>query len=191
MISKPGKRISIMRTLENIFETFLFNSRIITLLAVLGALLSSVIMFIKGTMKIIEGASLFWKQISGVQETPHDSDTLVALFVSAVDIYLFATVLLIFSMGLYELFISKIDPASRTPNSRPNWLKVSSLDDLKSSLGKVILMILIVSFFEKSLSIEYFNAQDLLFLGLGILLVAAALYLTHAGHKNEKNDVGD
>ena len=174
-----------MRILENIFETCLFNSRFVTLLAVLGALFSSIIMFIKGTMKIVSNATIFWEQITGVQgAASHGPDTLVALFVSSVDIYLFATVLLIFSMGLYELFISKIDPASRHPESRPHWLRVSSLDDLKSSLGKVILMILIVWFFEKSLIIEYHTALDLLYLGVGILLVAGALYLTHAGHKN-------
>jgi uncharacterized membrane protein YqhA len=116
-------------------------------------------------------------------DAEHSNDKLIAIFVSAVDNYLFATVLLIFSMGLYELFISKIDPVSRTPDLRPNWLKVKNLDDLKSALGKVILMILIVSFFEKSLSIEYKNALDMLYLGTGILLVAGALFLTHLQHK--------
>ena len=168
-----------MRIVENIFESFLFNARFITLFAVLGALFSSVIMFIKGTMKIASIAVIFWNQITGTQDVATSSDTLVALFVSSVDIYLFATVLLIFSMGLYELFISKI-PASRLPESRPHWLKVSSLDDLKSSLGKVILMILIVWFFEQSLIIEYKTALDLLCLGVAILLVSGALYLTQA-----------
>ncbi|MDR1395199.1 MAG: YqhA family protein, partial [Deltaproteobacteria bacterium] len=112
----------------------------------------------------------------------HSGQNIVVIFVSAVDNYLFATVLLIFSMGLYELFVSKIDPASRTEESRPNWLKINSLDDLKSSLGKVILMILIVSFFEHSLSIAYTSSQDLLFLGLSILLVSGGLLLTHLQH---------
>ena len=168
----------------NIFESFLFNSRFVTLFAVLGSLFSSVIMFVKGTMKIAGIAVIFWDQLTGAQDVAHGPDTLVALFVSSVDIYLFATVLLIFSMGLYELFISKINSADRHPESRPHWLQVSSLDDLKSSLGKVILMILIVWFFEKSLIIEYHTALDLLYLGVGILLVAGALYLTHAGHKS-------
>ena len=173
-----------MRRLENIFESFLFNSRFITLLAVLGALFASVIMFVKGTMKIVGVAAIFWSQTTGETAESHGADSLVALFVSSVDVYLFATVLLIFSMGLYELFISKIDPADRHPESRPHWLKVSSLDDLKAALGKVILMILVVWFFEQSLIIEYRTALDLLYLGIAILLVSAALYLTHAGHKN-------
>lgn len=175
-----------MRLLEEIFETILFNSRIVTILAVIGALVSSFVMFIKGTLQIINGVFIFCSQAVNFHPgVEHTSDTLVAHFVGAVDNYLFATVLLIFSMGLYELFISKIDPASRTEESRPNWLKVSSLDDLKSSLGKVILMILIVSFFEQSLGITYANALDLLFLGIGIILVAGALFLTHGAHKKD------
>jgi len=170
---------------EKIVESFLFNSRFITLLAVFGALFSSVVMFIMGTMKIASTAAKFWSQVVEAQSTADNSGALVALFVSSVDIYLFATVLLIFSNGLYELFIKRIDPADRHPESRRHWLKVSSLDDLKSSLGKVILMILIVWFFEKSLVVEYRTALDLLYLGVGILLVAGALFLTHgkeAGH---------
>ena len=88
-------------------------------------------------------------------------------------------------MGLYELFISKIDPASRTPDSRPNWLNIQNLDDLKGTIGKVILMILIVSFLEKSLSIEYATPLDLLYLCVGIILISGALFLTHVqGHNN-------
>jgi uncharacterized membrane protein YqhA len=61
------------------------------------------------------------------------------------------------------------------------------LDDLKGSLGKVILMILIVSLFEQPMGIEYSSALDLLFLGVGIILVAGALFLTHALHKGEEH----
>ena len=169
---------------EHIFASFLFKSRFVTLFAVLGSLFSSVVMFIKGSMKIASNAVVFWGQITGAQDTAQGPDTLVALFVSSVDTYLFATVLLIFSLGVYELFISELDPAERRRESCPSWLKVDSLDDLKSSLGKVILMILIVWFFEKSLIIEYHTALDLLYLGVGILLVSGALYLTQAGHKS-------
>jgi len=179
-----------MHKFENIFESFLFNSRFAALLAVLGSLFSSVVMFIMGTMKIANTVVMFWANITGAQDTAHNSGALVALFVSSVDIYLFATVLLIFSNGLYELFIKNTDPALRDTGPRRHWLKVNSLDDLKSSLGKVILMILIVWFFEKSLVIEYHTALDLLYLGLGILLVSGSLYLTHGRIKHPMHDPG-
>ncbi|MDR1685258.1 MAG: YqhA family protein [Desulfovibrio sp.] len=65
---------------------------------------------------------------------------------NSVDNYLFAVVLLIFSIGIYELFISEIYPASRREDTRQDWLKIRNLDQLKGSLGKVILMIPIVTF---------------------------------------------
>jgi len=174
-----------MHKLGKIFEFFLFNSRFVTLLAVLGSLFSSVIMFTMGTMKIVNSIILFWNQIAGIDTATHHSGAVVALFVSSIDIYLFATVLLIFSNGLYELFIKESDSASSSPKSSRHWLKVRSLDDLKSALGKVILMILIVWFFEKSLIIEYNTALDLLYLGIGILLVSVSLYVARYKDKNQ------
>jgi hypothetical protein len=51
-------------------------------------------------------------------------------------------------------------------------------------------MILIVSFFEHSLNIHYNTVSDLLFLGIGILLISAALFLTHAHvkHNHKENN---
>lgn len=81
----------------------------------------------------------------------------------------------------YELFINKIDPVSLKDDNRPNWLKINSIDDLKNSLAKVILMILIVSFFEHSIELDYHSVSDLLYLAIGTLLLSGALYLTHKG----------
>ena len=168
------------RGLESAFETFLFNSRLIVILAVLGSLTSSVLMFIRGAMLIAHAAVDFVKHIGGPQD---GHDELSVTLISSVDSFLFATVLLIFAMGIYELFISKIDPASRTADSRPNWLQIHSLDDLKSAIGKVILMILIVRLFESAVKMKYDRPLDLLYLGLGVVFVAVALYLQHLGHK--------
>ncbi|MDR2057357.1 MAG: YqhA family protein [Dysgonamonadaceae bacterium] len=167
------------------FEAILFSTRFITFLAVLGSMLASVVLFIMSTIQVVKGL-VFFVEIIGNGDTK-DLEHLVTIFVSSVDGYLFATVLLIFSMGIYELFINKIDVVSKQKDSRPNWLTISSIDDLKSSLGKVILMILIVSFFEHSLNIQYKNINDLLFLGIGILLIAVALFLTHVHNKHNNN----
>jgi uncharacterized membrane protein YqhA len=166
------------RGLETVFETFLFNSRLIVILAVLGSLTSSVLMFVRGALLIAHAAIEFVKHPGGQE----GHDDLSVTLISSVDSFLFATVLLIFAMGIYELFISKIDPASRTADSRPNWLQIHSLDDLKSAIGKVILMILIVRLFESAVKMKYDRPLDLLYLGLGVVFVAVALYLQHLGH---------
>ncbi len=169
---------SLSRLVEAAFETFLFNSRLIVILAVLGSLTSSVLMFIRGAVLIFHSA----KDFAHHWNDPHGDDLSIAL-ISSVDSFLFATVLLIFAMGIYELFISKIDPASRTEDSRPNWLQIHSLDDLKGAVGKVILMILIVRLFESAVKMKYDHPLHLLYLGLAVLFVAAALFLQHLGHK--------
>jgi len=98
--------------------------------------------------------------------------------VEMVDGYLLATVLLIFALGLYELFISKIDLAESAENSS-QVLVISSLDDLKARLAKVVLMILIVRYFEYALGMQYATPLDLLQFAGGIALLGVALYLSH------------
>jgi uncharacterized membrane protein YqhA len=172
-----------------LFEAILFSTRFITFLAVLGSMLASIALFVTSTIQVVKGLR-FFIDIMGTDDSKN-LEHLVAIFVSSVDGYLFATVLLIFSMGVYELFINKIDIVSKQKDSRPNWLRINSIDDLKSSLGKIILMILIVSFFEHSLNIRYENISELLFLGVGILLIAAALFLTHAHGKHREKHSED
>jgi len=102
----------------------------------------------------------------------------VTHIVEVIDGFLLASVLLIFAMGLYELFISKIDAAEGSETSG-NVLHISSLDDLKNRLAKVILMILIVNFFEQVLKMQFETPQSLIYLSGGIALIGLALYLTH------------
>jgi uncharacterized membrane protein YqhA len=167
------------------FEVILFSSRFVTFLAVLGSLMAAITLFVLSSIRIVSGLILSIKIYSSDIEK---IDQVIAIFVSAIDGYLFSMVLLIFGIGIYELFINKIDVVNKTKDSKPNWLIIESIDDLKASLGKVILMILIVSFFEHSLQIYYKNINDLLFLGIGVLLISAALFLTHQGKHKFKQD---
>ena len=166
------------------FEKTLYFSRYLTLLAVIGSLVSAVVLFIYGTINVYVAFRGF---LNNPLSNGHDDlGPLLAVFVSSVDVYLFAMVLIIFGMGVYELFISKIDPVETKLDSRPSWLRITSIDDLKSSLGKVILMVLIVSVFEHSLNINYDRSIDLLYASVAVVLVAVALYVTHlSNHKDE------
>ncbi|MCK5918169.1 MAG: YqhA family protein [Cocleimonas sp.] len=105
--------------------------------------------------------------------------------VEIIDGYLLATVLLIFALGLYELFISKIDIAEEQEGSS-KILIINTLDDLKNRLAKVILMILIVRYFEHALSMKFETPLDLLYFAGGIALLGLALYLTHSHGDDNK-----
>jgi uncharacterized membrane protein YqhA len=109
---------------------------------------------------------------------------IVTQVVEAIDGYLLATVMLIFAFGLYELFISRIDRIEKDDRARD--LKIHSLDDLKHRLGQVVLLILVVKFFEGALAIKFNSLSDLLLLSIGILLIAIVLNLTHKQpHRSE------
>ena len=166
------------------FEGLLFYSRYLSIFAVIGSLLSACALFIRGSEVVIRGLLDFFKTNGFRYHGEYEK--LIEAFVSSVDIYLFAMVLIIFGMGVYELFINKIDPVEKKVDSRPSWLQISSIDELKSSLGKVILMVLIVSFFKHSLDIEYHSATDLLLLATGILLLAGALFIANYHPKEKK-----
>lgn len=171
------------------FENCLYFSRYLTIFAVVASIASSIVLFFKGTMVAVQTLSLFVSS-SSISESieVHDSENigeyenLLVGFISSVDIYLFAMVLIIFGMGIYELFISKIDPVERKADARPTWLQVSSIDDLKSSLGKVILMVLIVNFFKYTIRVNFESSLDLLYLAIGVVLVSLALFIANKSH---------
>ena len=72
--------------------------------------------------------------------------TIVAHVVEVVDGYLLAAIMLIFALGLYELFVSRIEIAEGSEFAE-RLLLIRSLDDLKDRLAKVVLLILVVKFF--------------------------------------------
>jgi len=169
--------------IERVFEWVLWNSRFVVILAVLSSLIGMLLLFCLAAESM---AHLAWQFIEmtfmGVQHPDFHTEA-VGQIISAVDDFLLATVLLIFAMGLYELFISKIDIAHGEDNAS-NILTINSLDDLKDRLAKVVLMILVVSFFKNVLHVTFDNPLNILYMGGGILLVSLALYFSHKAVKH-------
>ncbi|MES1982409.1 MAG: YqhA family protein [Pseudomonadota bacterium] len=176
-----------MKFLESLFEGSLWNSRFIVLTAVVGSLFAGFAIFYMATVDVVYLVMHILNyadptMTGAARKALHDNT--VTHIVEVVDGYLLATVMLIFSLGLYELFISDIDQAHGNKSSS-KILVIADLDDLKSRLGKVILMILIVTLFEEALNMTLSTPIDLLYLGAAIALVALALYLTHASDNAE------
>lgn len=172
-----------MKILETLFEGSLWQSRFVILAAVIGSLFAGFAIFYMATVDVVYLVShaLHYADPDLTEEARkvlHDST--VTHIVEVVDGYLLAIVMLIFSLGLYELFISDIDQAKEDKRASSKILVIRDLDDLKSRLAKVILMILIVTLFEEALNMKLEAPIDLLYLGGSIALIALALYLTHA-----------
>ncbi len=182
-----------MKFVESFFEGSMWNSRFVVLSAVLGSLFAGFAIFYMATVDVVYLVqhTLHYADASMTEEARkvlHDST--VSHIVEVVDGYLLATVMLIFSLGLYELFISDIDQAHGDKSSS-KILVINSLDDLKSRLAKVILMIMIVTLFEEALNMKLTSPIDLLYMGGSIALIALALYLTHASEHGSVEHADD
>ena len=170
--------------MEKIFETLLWNSRLVVLVAVVFSLLTALSMFYLATVDAWYLLSHLGDYAAPALDAVARAElrgVMITHVVEVIDGYLLATVLLIFSLGLYELFISKIDQAEDAEISS-KVLVIHSLDDLKARLSKVVLMILIVKFFEHAISMKFVGPLDLLIFAGGIALIGLALYLSHAGN---------
>lgn len=179
-----------MGFLEKLFESTLWNSRFVILVAVVGSLLAGFTIFYMATVDVIfliQHAMHYADSSLSEEARKVLHDSTVSHIVEVVDGYLLATVMLIFSLGLYELFISDIDQAHGSKASS-KILVINNLDDLKGRLAKVILMIMIVTLFEEALNMQMGTPLDLVYFGASIALIALALYWTHAAEKHGGDD---
>lgn len=163
-----------MSRLENIFEKGLWNTRFIVLIAVILSIISSITLFLLGGWDIVQ-ATILYNPI--FNENINNNNDLLFKIISSIDLFLIGIVLLIFGFGVYELFISEIDFASG--KFTDSTLKINSLDQLKNKIIKVIIIVLIVKFFEKVLKLSYnfTTPNDLLLFSISILSICIGYYL--------------
>ncbi|HIO95797.1 MAG TPA: YqhA family protein [Campylobacterales bacterium] len=168
-----------MRFIELLFEKILWNTRFFVLFAVVFSIFGGIALFIVASVDI-------WGVVSNIVTTYINHlhpdkfhEEIVAGLIGAIDLYLMGIVMFIFGFGIYELFISEVEIAKKEGVSKI--LEVHSLDELKDKLGKVIIMVLIVNFFQRVLYTEYNGALDLVYFAGSILALALALYFLHKG----------
>lgn len=63
-------------------------------------------------------------------------------------------------------------------------LEVRSLDRLKDKIFKVIVVVLVVSFFKRGIAIDASSVTELLYLAQAILLISASGYLLRSIHES-------
>jgi len=172
-----------MGSIEKFFENGLWSSRFIILLAVFFGLIGAILLFAVASFDIFNTASYVINTYINHAHPERFHEDVVGGIIGAVDLYLIGVVMIIFSFGLYELFISDIDPAKDEDGSENQLLAVHSLDQLKDKISKVIVMVLVVGFFQKVGHTVFVGALDLLYLALSITAVAVGLYfLSKVGH---------
>lgn len=143
-------------------------SRYLVLIAVIGLLLAALAVFVFGGITAITTIiSTFGRAEFNVEGARLLSVELIEL----IDLFLLGTVLLITSIGLYELFL---DPGLGAVI--PEWLSVTNLEQLKFNLLAVILVMLAILFLG-AVAGEWLEGTTILEYGASIALVVAALSL--------------
>ncbi|KAL2330755.1 hypothetical protein Fmac_018336 [Flemingia macrophylla] len=189
--------LRIVRATESSIERVIFDFRFLALFAVGGSLAGSLLCFLNGCIYIVDAYKVYWTScVKGVH-----TGKMVLRLVEAIDVYLAGTVMLIFGMGLYGLFISNVPPdvspsidralkgsslfGMFAMKERPKWMQICSLDELKTKVGHVIVMILLVKMFERSKMVTIATGLDLLSYSVCIFLSSASLYILHNLHKSD------
>ncbi len=171
---------------ERAFESVLWNSRYVVLVAVIASLLTAFAVFYTTAIDVFYTISHLanYHSLDDAGRALLKSQT-VAHTVAAVDGFLLGAIMLIFSLGMYELFISQIEAAEKSGKDTSKILTINSLDDLKDKLAKVIIIILIVMFFEQAIFLKPTGPLELLYYSLAIMMVSLALYLSHKSSSKE------
>ena len=158
----------------NRFENALWSTRFIVLISVVLSIISSIILFLLGGWDIVQAIIYKNPLLNNSIETNNE---LLFNIISSIDLFLIGIVLLIFGFGVYELFISEINFAK--DKFADSTLKINSLDQLKNKIIKVIIIVLIVKFFEKvlKLSHNFTTPNDLILFSLSILAICIGYFL--------------
>jgi uncharacterized membrane protein YqhA len=160
----------------NYFENAMIRLRYVSLIAVIASGLASVLMFIIGALKVYGAYSAYFSADFIDTTLPNEAANIAITFlIQAVDTFLIGLVFMIFSGGIYYLYIRHIDTDTAEVNS---WVRITNISQLKNILAELVIIILFVKFLEGGLKYglnEY--TWEMLVLPAGIMMLAIALKL--------------
>jgi uncharacterized membrane protein YqhA len=134
-------------------------SRYAVALPAISSLIGGIVLMILGSIDIFKATVEIVLTQAPLKET-------IVSILTSIDAILLGTVLLVIGYGLYELFVdSRLEI--------PEWLEISTLDDLKAKLTGVIVAIIAVVFV--GFLVEIKSASDVLYYGVGAGAVVLSL----------------
>ena len=145
-------------------------------LARLTVVLPVIVLVLSGVGAYVYGAAYAVHSVADIADHPFDAHNL-RLFLTEIDLFLIGATLIIAAIGLYELFVARIDPAnSRRP--MPDWLVMNDLNDLKARVISMIILVVAVTFTDVLLEFPR-NELELLYLAAGVasFIIALTIYL--------------
>ena len=135
------------------------KSRYMVLVGVFASLASSLLAFAWGAYRTAMLVPHIYESVFG------QAHGVRVELIAIMDIFLIATALYIFAVGLYSLFIGKVE--------LPPWLEGSSLHDLKVVLSRVIILVMAVTFLEHL--VGWKNASETLMFAAAIAIIMVSL----------------
>ena len=150
---------------KKIVESIIWNLRLFLLIPIFSFLIISIFLIFLSLKKVyfiiiswIEGFNL----------------KLLWSIVSLMDLVLLSLILIIFAWGIYELFIDKIKIKNKDI-TKAKHLIINNIDELKESLWKVIIIMLIVNLFKILISFKINTWHDIIAISISILSLALAI----------------
>ena len=141
-------------------------SRYLVLIAVLGLLLATLAVFVFGGIATV---NIIIESFASGEFNAEGARQISIELIEMIDLFLLGTILLITSIGLYQLFIQ--------PNmDLPEWIMVTNLEQLKFNLLAVIIVMLAILFLGAA-SDYVLDSDGILSYGLAIAGVVAAIAL--------------
>lgn len=168
------------RTALHLFESLLWGSRWLSVIAVVTSLALWLLMLFITTVDAYYLARLAADYVNpalDVEARTALRSRTISSVIGIVDGYLIASALFIFTLGLYRQFVSRLEVAEGSEVGN-RLLDVDTFDDLKDRLAKVIVLILIVKFLQQALALTYDSMSELLVLALCAVLIGGAVYLS-------------
>lgn len=147
-------------------------SRFGILLSIVGVAISAFVLLIY-CLVVLVGSIL-----NAFTDTSFDVDGarhLAVELIELTDFFLLGMVLYVVSIGMYQLFVDPDLPVA-------GWMRVTSLDDLKTHILNVIVVLLVVTFLASA--ITWTGGQDIIYLGavVSAVILAVSLYtFVHRG----------
>ena len=136
--------------------------RFVMLIPVIAIQIAAVALIVYGaieTWHFVE--SIFFAEDHGLSH-----DQILLLAIEIVDLFLLATVVQVVSLGLYQLYFHQ-------DLQLPAWLKITTLDDLKSKLVGVVITVMSVYFLGRALT--WTDGSGITYLGVAVAAVIVAL----------------
>ena len=177
-----------MDWLKRAFEKVLWNGRLVVLFAVITSVLAGMVLFcVIGieSLRVLLNILHYADPTMALDQREAILRQSILREIALIDGYLLGAFMFIFGFGLYELFLADFQEA-RASQASGRILRIKSLDDLKTRLGKVILIILVVEIFKDAFEIKAESPLDLLYVAATIALIGLALYLTRGSESEKK-----